>query len=83
MSHESHLPPFSRREMLARSGMGLAGLSLAGLLADNAAAASNPMLPKAPHFAPRAKRVIHLFMNGGPNGNFLWHIERLRWWNLD
>ena len=24
-----------------------------------------------------------LFMNGGPNGNFLWHIERLRWWNLD
>jgi hypothetical protein len=24
-----------------------------------------------------------LFTNGGPSGNFLWHIERLRWWNLD
>src|ERR1700712_2783032 len=27
----------------------------------------NPMMPKAPQFAPRAKRVIHLFMNGGPS----------------
>ena len=27
----------------------------------------NPMLPKDPHFAPKAKRVIHLFMNGGPS----------------
>lgn len=27
----------------------------------------NPMLPKGPHFAPKAKRVIHLFMNGGPS----------------
>ena len=27
----------------------------------------NPMLPKGPHYAPKAKRVIHLFMNGGPS----------------
>ena len=27
----------------------------------------NPMAPKGPHFAPKAKRVIHLFMNGGPS----------------
>jgi hypothetical protein len=27
----------------------------------------NPLAPKPPHFAPRAKRVIHLFMNGGPS----------------
>ena len=27
----------------------------------------NPLAPKRPHFAPKAKRVIHLFMNGGPS----------------
>ncbi|MGQ0634778.1 MAG: DUF1501 domain-containing protein [Planctomycetaceae bacterium] len=71
---DSH-PPLTRRELLCRSGTGLAALGLAGLLADNgyssrAAAAPgyvNPMLPRAPHFAARAKHVIHLFMNGGPS----------------
>ncbi|HET6879049.1 MAG TPA: DUF1501 domain-containing protein [Pirellulales bacterium] len=66
---------FSRRELLARSGMGLGMLGLAGLLSDEdclkpAAAASgyaNPMSPKEPHFAAKAKHVIHLFMNGGPS----------------
>jgi hypothetical protein len=31
------------------------------------AAGTNPLAPKAPHYAPRAKRIIHLFMNGGPS----------------
>ncbi len=61
----------SRREMLRRSGMGFGSLALGGLLADagmlGAAESSNPLVPKAPHFAPKAKRVIHLFMNGGPS----------------
>ena len=30
-------------------------------------ARANPLVPKAPHFRPRAKRIIHLFMNGGPS----------------
>jgi len=60
----------SRREMLARSGTGLGVLGLASLLADEARAATslaNPLAPKPPHFKPKAKHVIHLFMNGGPS----------------
>jgi hypothetical protein len=75
LSGENLLPPYSRREMLRRSGIGLGMLGLAGLLSDDglwAATGSggsrvNPLLPKAPHFPGRAKRVIHLFMNGGPS----------------
>ena len=52
-------PALSRRDMLARSANGFGLLALAGLLGRPAAA--------APHFAPRAKRVIFLFMHGGPS----------------
>jgi hypothetical protein len=63
---------FSRRELLGRTGTGLGLMALAGLLADDQAAAAatgyqNPMFPKTPHFAPKAKHVIHVFMNGGPS----------------
>ena len=44
--------------------MGFGALGLAGLLDG---AAKNPLLPKSPHYRPRAKRIIHLFMNGGPS----------------
>jgi hypothetical protein len=50
--------------------LGLASvLSEAGLLGPRTAqaAAASPLAPKAPHFPPRAKRVIFLFMNGGPS----------------
>jgi hypothetical protein len=51
--------------------MGLAGLLGAeGLLAPPVAAADrvmNPLAPRSPHFPAKAKRVIHLFMNGGPS----------------
>ena len=62
--------PVNRRGLLrgAAYGFGLFGLS--DLLGDRtalAAAAQNPMAPRAPHFAPRAKRVIFLFMHGGPS----------------
>jgi hypothetical protein len=60
----------SRRQLLAHTGTGLGVLGLAGLLADEAkgaALAGNPLAPKKPHFAPKAKHVIHLFMNGGPS----------------
>ena len=55
-----------RRDMLARCGMGLGSLAMGQLLSESQAA-DNPLLPRQPHFAPRAKRIIHLFMNGGPS----------------
>jgi hypothetical protein len=70
-----HLPPLqdrflTRRDLLRRCGMGFAALSLAGLLEQPAHASENslsPLAPKKPHFPGKAKRVIHLFMNGGPS----------------
>jgi len=59
----------SRRDLLWQSGIGFGGLALHGLLADEerAAASKGPTALKAPHFAPRAKRVIFMFMHGGPS----------------
>jgi hypothetical protein len=65
----------SRRDLLQRmgSGFGLLGLSTvmadAGLLARDEPARSllNPLAPREPHFPARAKRLIFLFMNGGPS----------------
>ena len=66
--------PISRRELLQRSGMGFAAMGLGCLMAsqglsakDNNRLYTNPLSSRAPHFAPKAKRVIHLFMNGGPS----------------
>ena len=60
--------PFGRREFLSRCGMGLGVSALGALFGEEAfgVASTNPMAPRGPHFAPKAKRVIHLFMNGGP-----------------
>ncbi len=69
--HQAHVPtPFglTRREMLTRSGMGLGAYGLATLLADDASAdevAKSSMSPRKPHFTPKARHVIHIFMNGG------------------
>ncbi len=57
-------PPLSRRDFLNRSGTGLAALGLADLLAPTPAEA---LLAQARHFAPKAKRMIHFFLNGGPS----------------
>ena len=64
MHNDSHnpLPPLSRREFLARSGIGIGSLALAGLMEAN-----SPMTPGKPHFTGKAKRVIHIFCNGGPS----------------
>lgn len=58
-----------RRELLTKigAGFGMAGLE-ALLRADSAStSAADPLAPKPPHFPGRAKRVIYLFLNGGPS----------------
>ena len=59
----------SRREMLMRSAAGFGSLALSALLAEDQARAAvmNPLSAKQPHFPARAKRVIFLFMKGGPS----------------
>jgi len=60
----------SRRELLARSSIGFGQLALASLLAESCPAralAEDPLRPRQPHFAARAKSVIFLFMQGGPS----------------
>ncbi len=75
--------PTTRREFLTHSGAGFGALALASLLGESghaadphaigaasssgAAISANPFSAKPPHFAPTAKRVIFLFMEGGPS----------------
>ncbi len=79
MSH--HAPRLTdrfltRREALCRGGMGFGALALGSILAETSAGVKNaqaqevsltPLAPRSPQFAPKAKRVVHLFMNGGPS----------------
>jgi hypothetical protein len=72
-SGEARLP-CTRREFLCCSGIGFGALGLAALMGEagllpeaRAADPLNPLAPRKPHFKPRAERVIHLFMNGGPS----------------
>jgi hypothetical protein len=63
----------TRRHFFGQCGVGLGAIALGSLLAEESPAAveppdlSDPLAPRAPHFAPRAKRVIFLFMAGGPS----------------
>ncbi|MAC52876.1 MAG: sulfatase [Gimesia sp.] len=58
---------FSRRQMLKSSACGFGYMALAGLSAEAALKSQSPLMSKTPHFEPRAKRVIFLFMHGGPS----------------
>ena len=60
----------TRREMLSRCGMGMGAVALNALLGEAghlqaATAQANPLAPKKPPLPAKAKRVLHLFMNGG------------------
>lgn len=65
---------FSRREMLRATGAGFGWLAFAALQAAEAQKSGNPLAPKTPHFPAKAKRVIFLFMSGGPS-----HLETFDW----
>jgi hypothetical protein len=74
MNHHRFNPEhlaLTRREFLNRCGMGFGALGLASMfgseLAASAANVVSPLASKQPHFPAKAKRVIHLFMNGGPS----------------
>jgi len=70
---QQHLLQTTRRHFFGQCGVGLGSIALASLLgeplqaATAGAAADGPMAPKAPHFVPKAKNVIFLFMAGGPS----------------
>src|SRR5213080_958220 len=76
----------SRRDFLRRTGSGAGMIGLATLLADSGllgssahaaapAEAINPLAPKNPHFAAKAKSVIWLFMNGGQSQVDTWDYK--------
>src|SRR6478672_2925393 len=65
----------SRREFLTTYASGVGGLALATLLAqdgvlaaeNDTATAENPLAPRMPHFAPKAKACIFIFLEGAPS----------------
>ena len=69
--------PLTRRYFFRECGIGVGKIALAGLLTDAlgtglsgspvSPSGRDPLAPKRPHFAPKAKRVIHLFMAGAPS----------------
>ncbi len=63
-----HIQTFTRRHFFGRTALGLGTAALTTLTGQRAGAASaTGGLPDLPHFAPKAKRAIYLFMNGGPS----------------
>lgn len=69
--HDQASRPMNRRELLRRSGVGFGGLAFASLMADwgrsNDSLKEHPLTVRPPHFPARAKRIIFLFMHGGPS----------------
>ncbi|QIF03495.1 DUF1501 domain-containing protein [Roseimicrobium sp. ORNL1] len=70
MSHPFHSPTLTRQTLLRSAGAGFGYLALAGLLGHQQQAfgaekkLEHPLAPKKPHFTPRAKRIIFVFMEG-------------------
>ncbi|GIW85313.1 MAG: sulfatase [Gemmataceae bacterium] len=73
--------PATRREFLQQTALGFGSLAFAALVTQSTAgtpidsralSTGSPLAPKLPHFQPRAKRVILLFMEGGPS-----HVDLL------
>jgi hypothetical protein len=62
---------FHRRHLLQNSALGFGWLAFSALAANSY---RNPLAPKLSHHAAKAKRVIFLFMNGGPS-----HLESFDW----
>ncbi len=81
MKHQ-FTPTASRRDFLRGLGGGFGSVALSAMAAEQsaeAAASADPLAPKPPHFPPKAKRVILLWMQGGPSQMDLFdHKPRLQ-----
>jgi hypothetical protein len=67
--------PLTRRGMLQHTAAGFGWLAFSALNAEIARGAyQSPLAPRAPHFSPKAKRVIFLFMQGAPS-----HLDTFDW----
>ena len=70
---EPELRHLTRRHFFGRCGLGLGSIALATLMAENEglgrapASLPDPLIRRPPHFAPRARHIIYLFMAGGPS----------------
>ncbi|MAB89764.1 MAG: sulfatase, partial [Planctomycetes bacterium] len=68
--HGTHSPT-TRRELLSRCALGFGSVALTSLLGErafgNLVSDTSPLSPKPPHFAPKVKRVIYLYMDGAPS----------------
>jgi len=63
----------TRRDMLRRSWLGIGEIALAGMLAEHATAdGPGALQARQPHIVPQAKRVVLLFLTGGPSHVDLW-----------
>ena len=68
MDSQEALKQITRRHFFKQAGFSLGAMALASLLDEKVfAQRSDPFAPKAPHFAPRAKNIIYLFMAGAPS----------------
>ncbi len=73
-TEQQSLNDISRRWFMQECGVGMGAIAMNALLAQGGYATSqetnNPLAPKKPHFAPKAKNIIYLFMGGAPS-----HLE--------
>lgn len=85
-THGLELLNRTRRHFFRQCSVGLANIALGHLLSDNRVISArsgerNPLAPRPPHYGPKVKRVIYLFMAGGPSQFETWlyrpELERL------
>ena len=70
MTDNDQLKGVTRRHFFKQAGFGIGAMALASLMNDSlfaAPASDDPFAPRPPHFAPKARRVIYLFMAGAPS----------------
>src|SRR5205823_2488449 len=77
---QQHALAITRRHFFKQGALGLGAAALASLLPADARAEETKRtatggIPGLPHFAPKAKRAIYLFMNGGPAQMDLWDYK--------
>jgi hypothetical protein len=65
---------WNRREWLSQAGLGFGWLAFSALAAEENRGFTSPLAPKLPHHLARAKRVIFVFLNGGPS-----HLDTFDW----